>query len=500
MALRLAFIEVSLLVLGISGTVLLWNRPLILDWIDAAAYLGQASILALSCVTAFYYNDLFDIRKVRRLGEFAARLIQAIGVSFILLALCYAIFPDLRLGSGPFFSSLLILGGLVIPVRAGFYALMRSRAISERVLILGTSPLAWKIAAEMEASPHLGYTVLGFVDDGGSIPLTPAVSARPPILGSLERLTPLVEELRPDRIVVALAERRGRLPVRDLLEMRVRGTVVVDGITSYEYLTGKLAIENLVPSYLIFSRDFERPVWRTATRRLVSIMGAAIGLVLSLPFMGIIAILILLDSGRPALFIQKRVGLRGRVFSLLKFRTMRVKESAQAESVWERNDDSRVTRVGAWLRMLRLDELPQFFNILKGDMDFIGPRPEIAVNVKSMTEKIPFYALRHVVRPGITGWAQIKYGYSVNQEDVTEKTRYDLYYIKHLSLSLDLRILIDTVKIVLFGHGAAAPHASRPSGDSALRLTPNALRVTEPAFGASPHALRECGGARKRVG
>ncbi|MCZ7625411.1 MAG: sugar transferase [Candidatus Methylomirabilis sp.] len=270
-------------------------------------------------------------------------------------------------------------------------------------------------------------------------------------------LHPLVEELRPDRIVVALAERRGRLPVRDLLEMRVRGTVVVDGITSYEYLTGKLAIENLVPSYLIFSRDFERPVWRTATRRLVSIMGAAIGLVLSLPFMGIIAVLILLDSGRPALFIQKRVGLRGRVFSLLKFRTMRVKESAQAESVWERNDDSRVTRVGRWLRMLRLDEPPQFFNILKGDMDFIGPRPEIAGNVKSMTEKIPFYALRHVVRPGITGWAQIKYGYSVNQEDVTEKTRYDLYYIKHLSLSLDLRILIDTVKIVLFGRGAAAP-------------------------------------------
>lgn len=498
MALRLALIEVSLLVFGISGTVLLWNRPLILDWIDAAAYLGQASILALSCVTAFYYNDLFDIRKVRRLGEFAARLIQAIGVSFILLALCYAIFPDLRLGSGPFFSSLLILGGLVIPVRAGFYALMRSRAISERVLILGTSSLAWKIAAEMGASPHLGYAVLGIVDDGGSLPVGASTSNQPPIRGSLEDLTVLVDELCPDRIVVALAERRGRLPVRDLLEMRVRGIAIEDGITSYEYLTGKLAIENLVPSYLAFSRDFERPVWRTATRRLVSIMGAAIGLVLSLPFMAIIAALILLDSGSPVLFIQKRVGLRGRIFSLLKFRTMHAERSSSTDSIWERDDASRVTRIGKWLRTLRLDELPQFFNILKGDMDFIGPRPEMACNVKPMIEKIPFYALRHIVRPGITGWAQIKYGYSVNQEDVTEKTRYDLYYIKHLSLSLDIRILIDTVKIVLFGRGAAAPHASQmlrqATGASPSPLTPHASRAEGSPSRLTPNALRPSGG------
>src|SRR5574341_740400 len=243
MAIRLALLEVSLLIFGISGIVLLWNRPLILDWIDVAAYLGQALILALSCVTAFYYNELFDIRKVRRLGEFAARLIQALGVAFILLALCYALFPDRRLASRPFCSSLLILGGLVIPVRAAFYALMRSHAISERVLILGTSPLAWKIAAEMEASPHLGYTVIGIVDDGGSIPLGTSISsARLSLIGRLENLTALVEGLRPDRIVVALAERRGRLPVGDLLGMRLRGTVIEDGIASYEHLTGKLAI------------------------------------------------------------------------------------------------------------------------------------------------------------------------------------------------------------------------------------------------------------------
>lgn len=463
MALRLALLEVSLLVFGISGIVLLWNRPLILDWIDAAAYLGQALILALSCVTAFYYNDLFDIRKVRRLGEFAARLIQALGVSFILLALCYALFPDLRLASGPFFSSLLILGGLVVPVRAAFYALMRSHAISERVMILGTSPLAWKIMAEMEASPHLGYTVIGIVDDGGSIPSGTSTSARPAILGSLENLTALVEELHPDRMVVALAERRGRLPVRDLLVMRMRGIAIEDGIASYEHLTGKLAIESLVPSYLIFSQDFSKPRWQTALRRGVSLLVAAAGLIIAWPLMGVIALLIKIDSEGPILFIQHRVGLKGRVFPLLKFRTMHPTQGVTSE--WIQDNTHRLTCIGAWLRKFRLDELPQFVNILRGDMNIVGPRPHPASNHQHFVEKIPYYSIRHTVRPGITGWSQVQHGYANSLAEEAEKVRYDLYYIKHLSLSLDLRILIDTVKIVLFGHGSAVPHAYHPVGN-----------------------------------
>lgn len=458
MALRLALLEISLLVLGISGTVLLWNRPLILDWIDAAAYLGQASVLALSCVTAFYYNDLFDIRKVRRLGEFAARLIQALGVSFILLALCYAIFPDLRLASGPFYSSLLILGSLVIPVRAGFYALMRSHAISERVLILGTSPLAWKIAAEMDASPHLGYTVIGIVDDRESIPGGDSTPNRWTIVGSLEKLAILVQELRPDRIVVALTERRGRLPVRELLETRMRGIAVEDGIASYEHLTGKLAIESLTPSYLIFSQDFSKPRWQTALRRGVSLLIAAGGLIATWPLMGVIAIFIVIDSGRPIFYIQQRIGLKGLAFPLLKFRTMHAAHEVTSE--WIQDNMYRLTRVGVWLRKFRLDELPQFINILRGDMNIVGPRPLPASNHQRFVEKIPYYAIRHTVRPGITGWSQVQHGYANTLDEEAEKVRYDLYYIKHLSLGLDLRILVDTVKIVLFGRGATAPYAS----------------------------------------
>jgi sugar transferase (PEP-CTERM system associated) len=463
MAIKLAAIEVGLLILGISGTVLLWARPLILDWIDVAAYMGQALILALCCVVSFYYNDLYDIRKVKGFSEFMARLVQALGVAFILLAGCYAFFRDLQLTSGPFISSIVILGGLVIPVRAAFYALMRSHALSERILILGTGPLAWKIATEIVDAPALGYDLVGFVDDNGHIPLGQLNSRHYRMLGSLDDLDHLVESHRPARIVVAMTERRGRLPVHQLLQMRLNGIVVEEGIEVYERLTGKLAIESLTPSCLVFSRDFERPLWHIAVRRTVSLMAAAVGLILSLSLMGIIAVLILLDSGGPILFVQERVGLRGRIFRLLKFRTMRVQEFLPTKSAWERDDAARVTRVGRWIRKFRCDELPQFINILKGDMDLIGPRPEMACNAESMTEKIPYYALRHIIRPGITGWAQIKHGYSVNQDDVTEKVRYDLYYIKQRSGTFDLRILIDTVKIVLFGRGADAPHTYQPA-------------------------------------
>lgn len=458
MTIRLAALEVSLLILGIGGTVLLWNRPVIVDWIDVAGYLGQAMVLALSCVVAFYYNDLYDIRQVRGFAEFVARLVQSLGVSFIVLAICYILFPDLQLANGPFISSLLILGGLVVPVRAAFYALMRSHALSERVLILGTGPLAWKIAAEIDAALALGYDLVGLVDDNGHLPLGRSICERYPILGSIEDLEHLVQTHGPARIIVALTERRGRLPVHQLLQMRMNGIAVEDGIEAYERLTGKLAIESLMPSCLVFSRDFERSLWHIAVRRTVSLVAAAVGLILSVPVMGVIAALILLDSGVPILFVQERVGLRGRVFRLLKFRTMRVDRFLSTNSVWERDDAARVTRVGRWLRKFRLDELPQFISILRGDMDFIGPRPEMACNIDAMTEKIPYYALRHVVRPGITGWAQIRQGYSVNQDDVAEKVRYDLYYIKHMSLGFDLRILFDTAKIVLFGRGTSAPH------------------------------------------
>jgi exopolysaccharide biosynthesis polyprenyl glycosylphosphotransferase len=269
------------------------------------------------------------------------------------------------------------------------------------------------------------------------------------VVGPLENLQSIVKEMTPDRIIVALTERRGRMPVRDLLRLRTSGVSVEDGIEVHERCTGKLAIESLNPSYLIFSRDFERPKWEMALRRAVSLTVAAIGLATFAPLMAVIALAIKLDSKGPVFFVQERVGLGGQTFQLLKFRTMHPLSPEGNNSVWYRDNSARITRVGKWLRRVYLDEVPQFINILKGDMDLVGPRPEMATNVKTMTEHIPYYFLRNVVRPGLTGWAQIRNGYAVGQEEVTEKMRYDLYYIKRMSPWFDLRILVETVKTVV---------------------------------------------------
>jgi exopolysaccharide biosynthesis polyprenyl glycosylphosphotransferase len=459
MTIALALLEMGLLVIGTFGTILVWFHPLLVDYLDLLTYIGQATVLALSCTISFYYNDLYDIRKVRTFTEYAAHLLQALGVCFIALAVFYSLFPDLQLGSGPLFSSLLFLVMLVLPIRGVFYLMMRRRAFSERVLVLGTSPLAFRIVTEMEDNPHLGYAVIGIVDDGGAIPLQTSAATQASILGSLNNLEELVRNIYPDLIVVALAERRGRLPVNELLEMRLRGIAVEDGIAIYERLTGKLAIESLTPSHLIFSQDLSRPRWQTALRRGVSLLVAAAGLLIAWPLMLIIALLIWIDSGGPILFIRERVGLNGRVFPLLKFRSMHPSEGIT--SVWIQDNVHRVTRVGKWLRKFRLDELPQFINILQGDVNIVGPRPHTAPKYRALAEKIPYYAIRYTVRPGITGWAQVKQGYAHNLVEEAEKVQYDLYYIKHMSVGIDLRILFDTVKIVLSGRGSATPSKHR---------------------------------------
>jgi exopolysaccharide biosynthesis polyprenyl glycosylphosphotransferase len=333
---------------------------------------------------------------------------------------------------------------------------MEILAFTERVLILGTNPLARKIAEAIETAIPLRYSIVGFVDDGyngGTAPVGSTPSLPYPIIGPLDRLEKTIKELCPDRIIVALSE-RSRLPVQDLLDSRIAGVLVEDGIEVYERFTRKLAIESLPPSSLIFSKDLKKPRLHMALRRVFSLAFAALGLILAAPLMVIIALAIKLDSKGPVFFLQARAGKHGRVFNFIKFRTMQ-SEGDPNDSVWVRDDSQRVTQVGKWLRRFYLDELPQFINTLKGDMDLVGPRPEMASNVKTMSEQIPYYSFRSMVRPGITGWAQIKNGYSVSQEDVTEKVRYDLYYIKHMSLWFDLRIVMATVKIVLFGHGGS---------------------------------------------
>jgi exopolysaccharide biosynthesis polyprenyl glycosylphosphotransferase len=450
----LALFEGLVLFLAVCGTLLAGGHLLVVDWIDVATVLWQAAAVSLCCIVAFYYNDLYDLRVVRSFSLFASRLLQSFGVALILLGIFYTIFPATRFAEGAFLSSFVVSIGLLVPLRAIGYTIMRRRAFADRVLVLGTGALAQRVINEIEARPNFRYAVVGIVDDASG---SDASRFPYPVLGPLERLDKVIDDVKPDRLIVALTERRGRMPMAQLLECGVKGIVVEDGLSTYEYFTGKLPIEALTPSFLVFSGDFRKSRLQLGVRRLVSLTAGAVGLVITAPLMAAVALAIKLDSRGPLFYIDERAGRAGRPFRLVKFRTMRPlrpEEEPTAPSVWDRDDEDRITRFGHAIRKLRLDELPQFWNILKGDMDLVGPRPEMLSNVQAMTDQIPYYSLRHSVRPGLTGWAQTRSGYSVSLEQVTEKMRYDLFYIKHMSVWLDLRILADTVKIVLFRRGA----------------------------------------------
>jgi exopolysaccharide biosynthesis polyprenyl glycosylphosphotransferase len=320
---------------------------------------------------------------------------------------------------------------------------------SRRVLILGSGPLASTLIEEIESAQNPRYTVAGTVDD--QIP-EPGSSDHKRWLGPCDALEEVVNRVHPAFIIVALADRRDRLPLQTLLNARVRGIVVEDALDFSERLMGKLAIEAIRPSMLILGKGFKNHGAADLTARIVSVLGAIAGLVICAPLLVAIGIAIALDSRGPMFFIQQRTGRNGRPFGLLKFRTMHPCDEPRSE--WVSDNVDRITGVGHYLRRFRFDELPQLVNVLRGEMNLVGPRPHPVTNQAVFMEKIAYYGLRSTVRPGVTGWAQIRYGYANNLAEETEKMRYDLYYIKNRSLWLDVRIMLETVATVLFGQGA----------------------------------------------
>jgi sugar transferase (PEP-CTERM system associated) len=273
------------------------------------------------------------------------------------------------------------------------------------------------------------------------------------IIGNFSQISSICERAQIDKIIVALDERRGKLPVEQLLYCRVKGIQIVDGVGFTEEIAGKLAVENLHPSFLIFSSGFKGSAIYKRVKRLADLIFSVLGLTLSSPLILMIAAAIKFDSKGPIFYRQERVGEDERTFELIKFRSMRI-GAEQNGPVWAMPNDKRVTRVGQIIRKLRVDEIPQMINVLRGEMSFVGPRPERPFFVERLKKEIPFYIHRHSVKPGITGWAQISYRYGASKEDALEKLKYDLYYIKHMSPFLDLMIISETVKIVLFGRGA----------------------------------------------
>jgi exopolysaccharide biosynthesis polyprenyl glycosylphosphotransferase len=380
------------------------------------------------------------------------RLSTTVDVAPLLLVGWQVVFPVTEMR---YLSSLILLVAAVAVARL---VVREIRPKAPRVLILGSGPMASKLIEEIEASKVRRYTVAGIVDDQQPDP-EGRDAAR--WLGTCDELAAIVKRVCPTRIVVAVADRRDRLPLQSLLESRVRGIVVEDATDFYERLTGKIAIEALRPSVLIMSKGFRNHGIDETLARIVSMVLAAIGLVLVAPLLAALAIAIKIDSRGPVFFVQQRAGRDGRPFGLVKFRTMH--PTTEARSEWVMDNLDRITPIGRWLRRFRLDELPQLVNVLRGEMNLIGPRPHPTCNHAIFVDEIAYYGLRNTVRPGVTGWAQVRYGYANNLDEETEKMRYDLFYIKNRSVWLDIRILFETVGIIIFGQGSSEVRRPSPS-------------------------------------
>jgi sugar transferase (PEP-CTERM system associated) len=430
----------------------------------------KALLIAFVCQTCLYYADLYDFRRMADRKELLVHIIQALGGASFVLAAIYFWFPAAMIGRGVFFLAAGFVTVFVIGWRIAFDWLLRRVGPRERLLLVGTGGAAIKLALELQQRwQQLGVEIVGFVDSHPPAGVVPP-ELNPGLIGRIQDIPAIVQSRGVDRVVVSLADARGRLPMDQLLAMKLAG-VTFDHLASvYEEYTGKIAVENLRPSWLIFSSGFQDTRARRAGKRAIDLVSATSGLMVAAPIMALVAAVVRLTSPGPALFRQTRVGHHGKLFTVYKFRSMRADAEAETGAVWAQPGDMRVTPVGKVLRMSRLDELPQLWNVLKGDMSLVGPRPERPEFIDELTRDIPFYGQRHVVRPGVTGWAQVKYKYGASKEDALEKLQYELYYIKNMSLALDLVIMIHTIKTMIsgaeHGHAPAKPAlapASEPS-------------------------------------
>lgn len=436
------------------------------DILYAQRGLYKIALPTIVCQLIFYLFDLYDVTKPRLRRELLTDLFQSVGVVLLILGVIFMLRPTLllgylqetrggtavRYGNGVPVMAMMLALALMILWRLTIHWLMRHPKLGDRLLIVGTDTLAIEVAREARLRRDLGYKVAGFTAEDPKLVGESFLGL--PVLGLTSELDRLVETEKIDRVVVALQDRRGHMPVDQLLKIRLQGQAAIEeGTALYEKLTGKISVEMLRPSWLIFSGGAKRTtIWNIA-RRAFNVGMALLGLWLSLPLAIFAAIAIKLDSRGPIFYAQERVGRNGRTFKIIKFRSMRQDAEKDGAPKWASEKDPRITRIGNFLRKTRIDEIPQFINILRGEMSFVGPRAERPFFVAQLSEQLPFYAQRHLVEPGLTGWAQVSYPYGASVEDALQKLQYDLYYIKNVSLLFDLWIMFKTIKIVLFGQG-----------------------------------------------
>jgi sugar transferase (PEP-CTERM system associated) len=389
--------------------------------------------------------DLYDSSSLGAKWEHAFRLLLVLGFVALALAALGSRYPSLLPGNGSAFWGLIILTFTLFGWRAAYAWMVKQPFLRERLYVLGTGERAERLVRGLRERSTLGMEVVGWTGD---------------VEGELTRenvashLLGLARGAGVHRVIVAMPDRRGTLPVEELLDLRLEGVKVEEATSWLEKISGRIEVEQLYPSWLIFAEGFRFSSFFRLVRRALNFSFAFAGTVISLPLLPFIVLAVKLDSSGPVLYRQQRVGRRGRFFHCYKFRTMRQDAEADTGATWALDDDPRITRVGKFLRAARLDEIPQLWCVLNGDMHFVGPRPERPEFVEWLSKEIPYYGVRHVVRPGITGWAQVQYKYGNTLEDAREKLQYDLFYIKNASLGLDLLIMFQTIKIVLLGRGA----------------------------------------------
>lgn len=445
--------DAAIVFLGVSFAVYLrlgfnlWKSEL-------TRYDGISKIVLVSatCTLVLYLYDLYDYLVTNKRRELLLMLIEALGIAWSALALMFYFSPDLAIGRGVSLIAVPLVLVMLLSWRIFIHYLIGHPEIGERILVVGTGDAARETAQAVLKRRDAGFRIVGFVTDNGLRP--DSMIDNLAVLGTTGDLESVVRTENVDRLVVAVQDRRGSFPTESLLKMSLAGEVSIEECTSFfERVTGQVHLEMVRPSWLIFAGKTRATRFKSAVREVFHRLLGLAGFILSLPISILAAVLIKLDSRGPIFYRQERVGKNGKVFEVIKFRSMKTDAEADGKPVWAASGDDRVTRVGRVIRKIRVDEIPQFWNIVKGEMSFVGPRPERPHFVSQLAREIEFYGHRHLVAPGLTGWAQIKYPYGASVEDARQKLQYDLYYIKNQSLALDLLIIFETVKTVIFGFG-----------------------------------------------
>ena len=417
---------------------------------DQLLLIARGALITSVFQLSLYYFDLYEFSSKPDPYDMAIRITQAWGVACVIIAGIYVFVPAVIMSTRTFVGVFLLAYGGVLVWRGIYVLTIEHRLFTTRLLVLGSGEQAEKIVRKLQAVRDSGYSVVAQIGERGERPRLTAREAA--LYTDAPDLVEVVNRHRVELVVVALDDRRGTMPVRELLDCKLAGRNVINGVSFFEGLTGTILVENMSPSWLIFSEGFNRNRQVQILKRMMDVLLSVIGLVLSSPIALLSSIIIKLESPGPLLYRQRRVGLGGKTFELIKFRSMRA-DAEREGPVWATKNDPRVTRYGAFMRKSRIDELPQLWNILRRDMSFVGPRPERPEFVQHLEERIPYYSLRHTVLPGLTGWAQVRYPYGASEEDALRKLEYDLYYVKNMNVLMDTMIILQTIKTVLFRKG-----------------------------------------------